>query len=125
MLDAADVRIAVVTFERGALARAYIEETRLPFPVLVDDTRALYEAYGMLRGTWFGIWGPRTWWAYANELWNGQRPLTDREPSDLHQLGGDVLIDPGGILRLVHVGSGPGDRPSITRLLDARGRSGL
>lgn len=119
-LDALDVRVLVVTFEAGPLARAYLEETRLPFPVLVDEPRTLYAAYGMLRGSAFAIWGPRTWWAYAKELWRGRRPLTGRAPADVHQLGGDVLVDPSGTLHLVHVGSGPADRPSVERLLQAR-----
>lgn len=119
-LAALGIRVVVVTFERGPLARAYVEETGLTYPVLVDESRALYEAYGMLRASRWAIWGPRTWWAYAREFARGRRPLTDREPSDVHQLGGDVLVDPTGRLRLVFVGSGPGDRPSIRRIVAAR-----
>lgn len=122
-LEAADIRVVIVTFERGMVARAYIEDTHVPFPVLVDESRGLYGAYGMLRGGLLAIWGPRTWWAYVQELWQGRRPLTGRAPADVHQLGGDVLIDPDGRLRLIHVGSGPGDRPSIAALLAARHRA--
>jgi hypothetical protein len=43
-----------------------------------------------------------------------------RRPSgDVYQLGGDVLIDPSGIVRLHHVGSGPADRPTVHSLLQA------
>ncbi len=41
-----------------------------------------------------------------------------RSDGDVNQLGGDVLIDPTGIVRLHHVGSGPADRPSVSSLLE-------
>ena len=37
---------------------------------------------------------------------------------DVRQLGGDVLIDPQGVIRLHHVGRGPADRPAVARLLN-------
>ena len=55
--------------------------------------------------------------AYVKLLLRGRRL---RMPSgDVSQLGGDVIIDPEGIIRLHHVGAGPGDRPAIHGLLDA------
>ena len=39
------------------------------------------------------------------------------------QQGGNVLIDPGGIVRCHHIGRGPADRPSVRVILAAR--SGL
>lgn len=110
----------VVTFEPAAHARAYLEETKTPWPVLVDERRDAYHAYGMQAGRTRDIWGPRTWWAYLKELAAGRLPKAAR--GDITQLGGDVLIDPAGIVRLHHVGSGPADRPSVATLLAARAR---
>ena len=105
----------VVTFEAGFLARAYVEDTRLPWPLVVDESRALYAAYGMLRGRAWDIWGPATWLAYARSLAHGG---TLRRPTgDVSQLGGDVLIDPEGFVRMHHVGRGPADRPPVESLL--------
>lgn len=119
-LEELDIRIAVVTFERSAVARAYVRESCLRWPILVDETRTLYHSYGMLRGTRWDIWGPRTWWAYAKELIRGRMPSAAGLGSDTSQLGGDVLVDPAGIVRVLHVGSGPADRPSVAALLAAR-----
>jgi hypothetical protein len=110
------VRVCVVTFEFGPLAAAYVHETQLEWPLLIDSERWLYKAYGMERGTWWNIYGPASIWAYVRLLGRGRRM---RPPgSDVQQLGGDVLIDPQGIVRVHHVGSGPADRPSISVLLD-------
>lgn len=115
-----DIRIVVVTFEGGPQARAYADDANLGWPILVDETRGLYLAYGMLRGKMRDLWGPRTWWAYAKELFRGRTPRATDLDSDTSQLGGDVLVDPSGTVRFLHVGSGPADRPSIATLVAAR-----
>jgi hypothetical protein len=116
-LERRDVKVVVVTFEAGFLARAYIEDTGFGWPLLIDSTREVYKAYDMLEATFWDIWGPHTWWAYLKELTRGRFPK--RSEGDISQRGGDVLIDPGGIVRFHHVGQGPGDRPSVKSILKA------
>jgi hypothetical protein len=48
----------------------------------------------------------------------GKTPEQTR--ADTSQLGGDVLIDPEGTVRMLHAGSGPADRPSVAAILRAR-----
>ena len=114
-LETLGIRVAVVTFEAGPLAQAYVRDSRLSWPLLVDRSRSLYAAFGMNRGRWWHIFGPAAWWAYVKLLARGRRlqPTT----GDIAQLGGDVLIDPQGIVRLHHVGLGPADRPAVESLL--------
>jgi hypothetical protein len=109
------VRIVVVTFENDFLARVYVEETGLSWPLLVDDTRETYRAYGMLSASFWDIWGPKTWWAYLKEILKGKK--LRKSEGDISQRGGDVLIDPAGIVALHHVGAGPADRPPVERIL--------
>ena len=117
-LDALGIRVLVVTFEGRAGARAYVEETNTPWPVLSDESRALYRAYGMGRARWRHLLGPSALLAYAREAARGS--LLRWPAADPVQQGGDVLIDPAGIVRLVHVGAGPGHRPPVGRLLAVR-----
>ena len=117
-----DIQVVVVTFQSGPIVEAYAREPPLAWPILIDISLEMYQAYGMKRGHWWGIFGPPAWWAYVKLLLRGRRL---RMPSgDVSQLGGDVIIDPDGIIRLHHVGAGPGDRPAIHALLDTvrRGR---
>lgn len=117
-LEALGIRVLVVTFESRAAARGYVEETGTCWPVLSDESRALYRAYGMARARWRHLLGPSAMLAYVREVVCGRSP---RWPSaDPVQQGGDVLVDPAGIVRWVHVGAGPGHRPSVERLLDVR-----
>jgi peroxiredoxin len=109
------VAVAVVTFEAGFLARQYVEESGLVWPLLVDENRELYRGYGMLAASFWDIWGPKTWWAYLKAVLRGQK--LQQSQGDISQRGGDVLIDPEGMVRLHHVGEGPADRPSLAQLL--------
>lgn len=117
-LAALDVRVLVVTFEPVAAAADYVAETDCPWPVVCDAQRALYEAYAMRRVKLRHLVGPSTWAAYWRELRRGVLPR--RPAADTFQQGGDVLIDPAGIARFVHVGRGPGDRPTVERIVRAR-----
>lgn len=112
-----DARIVVVTFEAGFLARRYVEETSLSWPLLVDDSRETYTNYGMLSASFWNVWGPKTWWAYLKEIAKGKKIV--KSEGDIFQRGGDVLIDPDGIVRRHHVGTGPADRPTVDSLLRA------
>jgi alkyl hydroperoxide reductase subunit AhpC len=115
-LERLGIKICVVTFEREFVVRAYIEETQVSWPILIDESRELYSAYGMERGRASDILGFRSWWTYAKLLLRGRR--LRRGEGDIYQLGGDVLVDPHGIVRLHHVGNGPADRPAVSKILD-------
>ncbi len=121
-LDRFDVRPLVVTFEPREAAREYVAETGLVWPLLVDTERALYGAYGMGQARWRHLWGFATMRAYWREARRGRFPRVPR--ADTGQQGGNVLIDPAGIVRLHHVGLGPADRPSIEDVLAACGAHG-
>lgn len=114
-LEKLKVKVLVVTFEAGFLAQSYVKETKLKWPLLVDDARELYHAYDMLSASFWDIWGPKTWWAYLKEILRGRLPK--KSSGDIEQRGGDVLIDPSGVVRLHHVGNGPADRPSVETIL--------
>lgn len=105
------LKVVVVTFDHDFLARGYVADTGLKWPLLIDGDRQVYRSYGMLNASFLDVWGPRTWQAYAGELLKGR--TLEKSGDDIYQRGGDVLIDPQGIVRLHHVGSGPADRPAV------------
>ena len=114
-LESLDVAVVIVTFENTSLAQRYAEKTELRWPLLVDDQRKLYRAYGMEHGGWWNVWGWPAWKIYARLLWKGRR--LQKATGDTQQLGGDIVVDPAGIVRLHWIGSGPADRPSVDELL--------
>jgi len=109
------VKIVVVTFANDFMARSYVDDTGLTWPLLIDGDRTVYRDYGMLSASFWDIWGPRTWRAYLRELLKGQHLVKSED--DIYQRGGDVLIDPQGTVQLHHIGSGPADRPPVGVIL--------
>jgi hypothetical protein len=117
-LNALAIDVVVVTFQPDHVARAYADETGLPWPLLIDERRQFYHAYSMGRAKLRDLIGPAVWWAYFRELLRGQLPRWPQ--GDTEQQGGDVLIDPDGIVRIHHIGAGPADRPAVEDLLRVR-----
>ena len=109
------MKVAVVTFENDFLARCYVEDTALIWPILIDTTREVYQSYGMLAASFWDIWGVKTWKVYFKELLKGN--TLKKSDGDIYQRGGDVLISPDGIVRLHHIGEGPADRPAVEQIL--------
>lgn len=110
------VKILVVTFEAGILVQSYTMETSLRWPLIIDQERELYRSYGMLSASFWDIWRPGTWWAYMKAIFRGHKLI--KSEADISQRGGDVLIDPDGVVRMHYVGRGPADRPGIHEILN-------
>jgi len=115
-LDVLGVSVVMVTFESTTSAGGYAKDTATDWPILIDEQRHLYESYQMHRAGFWDIWGPKTWRAYFEQLMKGNFPRLTK--GDIHQRGGDVLIDPQGHIRLHHVGAGPADRPSVDSIIE-------
>jgi alkyl hydroperoxide reductase subunit AhpC len=110
-----DLRISVITFDTDFMALAYIKKVNLPWPLLSDPDQKLYAAYGMVRGNWWSIYGLPSIIKYLSLIARGRFP--GKPGKDWRQLGGDILIDPEGIVRVHHISTGPHDRPTVESLL--------
>lgn len=115
-LSELEIEVAVVTFDGDFMARSYIEQTKLPWPLLIDSQRELYRAYGMERADWWSIYGPASIWHYMKLVFGRGRRI-EKPGSDFRQLGGNVLIDPAGHVQFHHVSESPHDRPTVEEIL--------
>ncbi|HIE68752.1 MAG TPA: hypothetical protein EYP98_00560, partial [Planctomycetes bacterium] len=106
------------TFDTDFMAKSYVQQTNLPWPLLIDSNRSVYESYGMGRGSWWSIYNPVSIWGYL-KLIIFRRTGIHKPGSDYRQMGGDVLIDPQGLVRVCHASESPHDRPSVENLLAA------
>ena len=109
------VEVLVVTFEDTEQALNYQREIDTVWPIIVDRDRELYEYFGMYKAGFWDLWGFSTWKVYLREMLKGNMPKAARD--DIHQRGGDVLIDPEGMVRLHHIAKGPADRPEIENVI--------
>ena len=114
MLDSLEIVVLIVSFESRASVVRYASEPGLPGAVVADTQRELFAGYAMGRASVYDVWGPKTWWAYARSLLGGAKLRSST--GDTSQRGGNVLIDPEGIVQMHHVGRGPSDRPSVSTI---------
>lgn len=110
-----DTRVVIISFVDGYWAENWLRETESPFPVLLDIERRVYRAYGLSR-SWRRAWGPKILWHYARRLVAGERWRGIQ--GDSTQLGGDMIVDRQGMIRLRYHSDDPTNRPDVTQLLD-------
>jgi len=113
-LENAGINVVTVSFGTPQWGHVWLQETQSPFPFLLDKERTAYRAYG-LESSLFRSWSPATLWYYGKAIL--QRRATFSKRGDLHQLGGDFIIDPHGAIHLAHPSRDPTDRPAIARIL--------
>ena len=112
-----DARVAVVTFTSLERLAAYRTHLRLPFEVVTDTDRVLYELLGAERGTNRQVWSPGTIRMYLRLITAGRR--LHRPTEDIHQLGADAVVGRDGTLRYLSLPATPDARPPINELLAA------
>jgi hypothetical protein len=118
-LRAAGAEVLALCFDPPERAERFAREQALPFPLLVDIERSVYRAYGLERGAVWRFLLPRVSLGYLPLMLAGRRP--QRPQADPLQLGGDFVVDPAGLLALVHPSQDPTDRPTVAELLAAAG----
>lgn len=114
-LEQLGVRVAVVTFDHSPLAKNYVKQTGLSWPLLLDEERKLYAAYGLERLDAWSIYGPASVWHYLQLIFRGRKIA--KPGRDYRQAGGNVIVDPNGLIRFHHVSTSPHDRPAVEELL--------
>jgi peroxiredoxin len=115
--ELADAAVVLITFTRPRNLAGFRRQLGLRYPVLADETRAGYRAYGLGRGRWSRVWSLRTLGAYARLLRRGRR--LHRPTQDTRQLGGDFVVDRDGRLSFVYRSERPDDRPAVDTLVAA------
>lgn len=111
------MRVLVVSFSARDELQHHADRLKLPFPMATDPARKAYAAYGMVRGSHWQAWHPRALWKYLVHRLRGN-PIEPSKPGDdLLQLGGDVVVDGRGIVRLLYTSKRSDDRPAVDLLL--------
>ncbi len=114
------VRILLICFAQEHWARAFLEETGAPFPLLMDPEMESYRAFGLKSSVARTYLSPATIWYYAKAIFRG-RKFHPKPRGNPHQMGGDFLIDRDGRLLFAHPSREPADRPSIEAILEKAG----
>jgi hypothetical protein len=114
-----DAEIVVILFTRQRNLRGYRGRFVTPLPVVTDEDRAVYRAYGLGRGSAWKVWGPKVWLRYAELLLRRRGAGVEKPTEDTSQLGGDFVVGRDGRLVMVFRSTGPDERPSVDELIEA------
>lgn len=120
--DFAGSTIAAVTFAQWRDLAAHRSHLDLPFPLLADPQRQVYEQFGLGRASRRNIWNPGTLKLYTDLLRRGRK--LRRPTQDTRQLGGDFVLGGDGRLVAGFWPASPDDRPDVARLIEATARAG-
>ena len=113
----------------GIVALFFSQLNRLPryraqfdipanIPLLADEGRTVYTAYGMRVGTLREIYSPEVIAKYARLVRSGWK-LRLKSDEDTRQLGGDVIVGPDGRVLLAYCSKNQADRPTMEMLIAA------
>ena len=111
------VDIVVVSFVQPTRLTQYLKVRPWPFRFLADPDRSAYRAFGLESASWWRLLHPRVIGRYLGLILRGRRPQMAHE--DVHQLGGDFVLDRTGRVVYEFRSRDPADRPSIEELLAA------
>lgn len=111
--------VVLVTFTDMASLTEYQWSNELPYPVLTDPNRHMYQAYGLGRGSVRRVWGMRAAKRYVELIRESGLSALKKPTEDTLQLGGDFVIGQDGNLAWGFWGDGPDDRPSVDELVEA------
>ena len=98
-------------------AQAFKEELNIASPLYVDTKLRAYRALEMKRGLAFTVGSLATWKNMARAMKAGFRQGTTR--GDAWQLGGVLVVLPGGIVAFRHSSQAAGDHPRVENVLSA------
>jgi hypothetical protein len=101
----------------SAYARQFREDTRIGFPLFVDEKREAYKALGLATASLLHLLRKDNAAARKRAKAAGHRQL--KLGKDPFQLGGSFVFSPGNIDRFVHVSETFGDNASPLDLLAA------
>jgi len=108
------VDVKVVTFDSPEMGQQYAKGKDLQWPLLHDEDRELYQAYGFGKAKLTTLLAPVAVFKYVLQILSGHVGPSGK---DIYQMGGNVLIDPDGIVRMHHASAGPHDRPTAEDIL--------
>lgn len=114
-IQAKSAAVVAISFEPRDRLFALTRVLQLPFPILSDPERDVYNAYGLSRGNWFRMFAPKTVWTYLKHFARGRR--YHHAVSDWRQLGADFILRDDGIVLFEHRGQAPHDRSTVETLI--------
>jgi peroxiredoxin len=114
-IEESGARVYVVTFDVLWRAMDLVKSGEIPFPLLWDLHREVYSAYELERSFRRSL-HHRTVRYYLKNMLRGRG--FSKITADPTQLGGDFIVDRGGVIRYAYYSEEPTDHPSVDDIVN-------
>ena len=115
-IAALGAEIVVIGTGNPRLARAFVEDERIPFPVLVDDDAEAARAASIRRVNFLELFHPASFAGTARAWREGHR--VGRPGRRTNQLGATFVVGPGSRVRYEHRDAHPADHAPLDEIFD-------
>ncbi len=102
-----------------AMAADFKEKQSIPFALLVDRRRETHQAFELQRGKLLDVVGPKQVVTGVKSLLTGNSQGRPAPKQDVLQLGGALVVAPGGKVLYRHRATGAEDNAPVDDLLAA------
>ena len=119
-LKEAKIQPVIISFSSPDLVRAWINETKCPFQVLVNPGRSLYTSLGLPRDI-KAVMGKSTMRYYGEKSALGEKLPNMGVTEDTQQLGGNATIDSlTKKFTFIYPSKTATDRPTLQQILQSK-----
>ena len=118
-LEAKRANVAAIGMGLTAMAADFKEKQSIPFALLVDRRRETHRALELRRGNLLDVAGPKQVVRGVKSFLTGNTQGRPAPKQDVLQLGGALVVAPGGDVLYRHVASGSEDNAPVDELLRA------
>lgn len=117
--EAKGANVAAIGMGLTAMAADFKAKQDIPFPLLIDRRRETHRALELKRGNLLEIVGPKQVARGIKGLLTGSTQGRPAPKQDVLQLGGSLVIAPGGKVLYMHRAAGSDDNAPIDDLVGA------
>jgi peroxiredoxin len=104
-IRAAGAEVLAVSMRKPEFLGEFLKHAKWSIPMACDPDRAAYRLFGLERTTWTSYLRPGVIGGYMGLMVRGWMPGIPAKGEDVHQLGGDFILDRDG--RLIYAFRSP------------------
>ena len=112
-----NVRVVLVGMGPPKESREFLDRFKVPFPMICDPERRLYDIYGLKKMGVLGFFSPSLALKSLSAVVQGN--MAGIPEGDVKQLAGIFIIDNSGLVRFRHLSADPADFPPVEDVLGA------
>lgn len=117
-LQAHGAAVIAISQHDPDLTARYTQTYQVPFSILADPTRQVYQAFGVVEGTYWETSGPHVVAHQIKLSLQGNVMGLPRSVSASKQLGGTFVVDTGGVIQFAHLARPIYQYPAVQTYLD-------